>query len=158
MDQFSAHLDRGWDLVQRGDTRGAEASARRALEIDPQSPEAFNLLRAAHYLDGTYEPDCYRSLGCDVEFCEAFPGDDEEVADYRSTLRAREYVQIGQSDALICGAEDAGIALDAGIDAGLRLVPNIESRLPSAPLGVRVRYYRDSNCWTEAITTDVAVE
>jgi tetratricopeptide (TPR) repeat protein len=52
MDQFSAHLDRGWDLVQRGDTRGAEASARRALEIDPQSPEAYNLLGYVAALEG----------------------------------------------------------------------------------------------------------
>lgn len=44
MDQFSAHLDRGWDLVQRGDVRGAETSARKALELDSQSPEAHNLL------------------------------------------------------------------------------------------------------------------
>ena len=52
MDQFSAHLDRGWDLVQRGDTRGADASARRALEIDPQSPEAYNLLGYVAALEG----------------------------------------------------------------------------------------------------------
>ena len=52
MDQFSAHLDRGWDLVQRGDTRGAEVSARRALEIDPQSPEAYNLLGYVAALEG----------------------------------------------------------------------------------------------------------
>jgi tetratricopeptide (TPR) repeat protein len=52
MDQFSAHLDRGWDLVQRGDTRAAEASARRALELDPQSPEVFNLLGYVAALEG----------------------------------------------------------------------------------------------------------
>lgn len=52
MDQFSAHLDRGWELVQRGDTRGADASARRALEIDPQSPEAYNLLGYVAALEG----------------------------------------------------------------------------------------------------------
>jgi tetratricopeptide (TPR) repeat protein len=52
MDQFSAHLDRGWDLVQRGDTRGAEASARRAIELDPQSPEAHNLLGFVAALEG----------------------------------------------------------------------------------------------------------
>lgn len=52
MDQFSAHLDRGWDLVQRGDTRGAQASARRALELDPQSPEVFNLLGYVAALEG----------------------------------------------------------------------------------------------------------
>ena len=55
MDQFSAHLDRGWDLVQRGDPRGAELSARRALEIDSQSPEAYNLLGYVCALKAEYE-------------------------------------------------------------------------------------------------------
>lgn len=55
MDQFSAHLDRGWDLVQRGDPAGAEQSARRALELDNQSPEAFNLLGYVAALRGDYE-------------------------------------------------------------------------------------------------------
>ena len=55
MDQFSAHLDRGWDLVQRGDPLGAEQSARRALELDNQSPEAFNLLGYVAALRGDYE-------------------------------------------------------------------------------------------------------
>ena len=30
MDQLSAHLDRGWDLVHRGDAQGAASSAQRA--------------------------------------------------------------------------------------------------------------------------------
>lgn len=55
MDQFSAHLDRGWDLVQRGDSKGAELSARRALEIDSQSPEAYNLLGYVAALQGEFE-------------------------------------------------------------------------------------------------------
>lgn len=55
MDQFSAHLDRGWDLVQRGDSRGAELSARRALEIDSQSPEAYNLLGYVSALQGDFD-------------------------------------------------------------------------------------------------------
>jgi tetratricopeptide (TPR) repeat protein len=55
MDQFSAHLDRGWDLVQRGDSRGAEVSARRALEIDSQSPEAYNLLGYVCALQGDFD-------------------------------------------------------------------------------------------------------
>jgi tetratricopeptide (TPR) repeat protein len=44
MDQFSATLDRGWDLAQRGDAQGALACARSALEMDPNSPEVHNLL------------------------------------------------------------------------------------------------------------------
>jgi tetratricopeptide (TPR) repeat protein len=55
MDQFSAHLDRGWDLVQRGDSAGAELSARRALEMDNQSPEAYNLLGYVAALQGEFE-------------------------------------------------------------------------------------------------------
>ena len=55
MDQFSAHLDRGWDLVQRGDAHGAEQSARRALELDAQSPEAYNLLGYVAALQGEFD-------------------------------------------------------------------------------------------------------
>jgi tetratricopeptide (TPR) repeat protein len=44
MDQFTAHIDRGWDLVHRGDLRGALVSAEKSVELDAQSPEAHNLL------------------------------------------------------------------------------------------------------------------
>src|SRR5688572_23792439 len=52
MDQLSAHLERGWDLAQRGDVQGAASSARKALELDPDSPEAHNLLGYVAALDG----------------------------------------------------------------------------------------------------------
>ncbi len=52
MDRLSAHLDRGWDLLGQGDTRGARTSARRALEIDRESPEAHNLLGQAAAREG----------------------------------------------------------------------------------------------------------
>jgi tetratricopeptide (TPR) repeat protein len=55
MDQLTAHLDRGWDLAQSGDARGAVESARRAIELAPDSPEAYNLLGYAAALDG--DPD-----------------------------------------------------------------------------------------------------
>lgn len=44
MDQFTAHIDRGWDLVHRGDLHGALVSAEKSVEIDAQAPEAHNLL------------------------------------------------------------------------------------------------------------------
>jgi len=74
MDQFSAHLDRGWDLVQRGDPRGAEVSARRALEIDSQSPEAYNLLGYVAALKGEFEDavESYRqAIALDDTYLEA---------------------------------------------------------------------------------------
>jgi len=52
MDRLNAHLDRGWDLLQKGDTRGARSSARRALELDADSPDAHNLLGHAAERDG----------------------------------------------------------------------------------------------------------
>jgi tetratricopeptide (TPR) repeat protein len=55
VDQFSAHLDRGWDLAQRGDAHGAAACARQALDIDPDSPEGHNLLGYATALGGDAE-------------------------------------------------------------------------------------------------------
>ncbi len=55
MDQLSAHLDRGWDLAQRGDAPGAGVCAKRALELDPQSPEVHNLLGYAAALAGESE-------------------------------------------------------------------------------------------------------
>jgi Flp pilus assembly protein TadD len=74
MDQFSAHLDRGWDLIQRGDAVGAEASARRALELDAESPEAYNLLGFVSALRGEYEEarDHYRqAIALDDTYLEA---------------------------------------------------------------------------------------
>lgn len=74
MDQFSAHLDRGWDLVQKGDSRAAEQSARRALELDSQSPEAHNLLGYVAALQGEYEEalESYRqAIALDDTFLEA---------------------------------------------------------------------------------------
>jgi tetratricopeptide (TPR) repeat protein len=44
MNQFDAHLDRGWDLLSKGDLKGARAAARRALAANKTSPEAHHLL------------------------------------------------------------------------------------------------------------------
>jgi len=52
MDQLSAHLEHAWDLAQRGDARGAEASARQALALSPDTPEVHNLLGFVATLDG----------------------------------------------------------------------------------------------------------
>src|SRR5689334_8081131 len=55
MDQFTAHLDRGWDLVNRGDYPGALLSAQKSLELDPESPEAHNLIGYIHQAEGRSE-------------------------------------------------------------------------------------------------------
>lgn len=73
VNRLSAHLERGWDLVQRGDAAGAQASARRALEVDDQAPEAHNLLGYAAALAGDFEGalECYRrALAIDENYFE----------------------------------------------------------------------------------------
>jgi len=73
-DQLTAHLDRGWDLAQKGDGAGATACAKRAMELDPQSPEVHNLLGFAAALEGEAEEalDHYRqAIALDETYFEA---------------------------------------------------------------------------------------
>lgn len=73
MDQFSAHMDRAWDLVSSGDTRGARSSARHAQEIDPDNPEVHNLLGYISAADGDADDalDHYRqAMALDDEYLE----------------------------------------------------------------------------------------
>lgn len=55
MSQLSAHLDRGWDLVARGDFAGAKRSAEESLELDEASPEAHNLMGYIFHAEGRSE-------------------------------------------------------------------------------------------------------
>jgi tetratricopeptide (TPR) repeat protein len=73
-DQLTAHLDRGWDLAQKGDAPGATMCAKRALEIDPQSPEVHNLMGFAAALEGNPDEalDHYRqAIALDETYFEA---------------------------------------------------------------------------------------
>ncbi|MDD5306925.1 MAG: tetratricopeptide repeat protein [Deltaproteobacteria bacterium] len=62
MDQLSAHLDRSWDLVSKGETTQALVSARRALDLNGDAPEVHNLLGYIYAVDGDYDEAlaCYR--------------------------------------------------------------------------------------------------
>jgi predicted Zn-dependent protease with MMP-like domain/Tfp pilus assembly protein PilF len=46
MDELSAHLDRGWDQLQRGNLDGAANAAAEAAKIDTGSPDVLTLLGA----------------------------------------------------------------------------------------------------------------
>lgn len=74
MDQLSAHVDRAWDLVGKGDLAGARRSAEKSLEIDAEAPEVHNLLGYVSALDG--RPDeaiehYKRAIELDESFVEA---------------------------------------------------------------------------------------
>ncbi len=55
MSQLDAHLDRGWDLVAKGDFQGATLSAEKSLELDDGSPEAHHLLGYIYQAEGRAE-------------------------------------------------------------------------------------------------------
>ena len=55
MDELTAHLDRGWDLLRKNDFRGAEISAQKALDIEADSAEALTLLGAVAAGEGDEE-------------------------------------------------------------------------------------------------------
>lgn len=74
MSQLSAHLDRGWDLVSRGNLAGAMLSAEKSLEIDDESPEAHNLVGYILQAEGRAEEalDHYRlALELDESYVDA---------------------------------------------------------------------------------------
>jgi tetratricopeptide (TPR) repeat protein len=99
MDQFSAHLDRGWDLIHRGDLTGAQRSAEKSLEVDSESPEAHNLLGYVSAALGNHEGalDHYRqAIALDDSFVEAM---------------------LNAAEVLIHPAHDFGAAIDLIDDA-----------------------------------------
>lgn len=74
MDQLTAHLDRGWELVSRGDFHGARLSAQKGLEMEAQSPEAFHLLAYVHASEGNVHEaleNYVNAIACDETFIEA---------------------------------------------------------------------------------------
>ena len=74
MDQLTAHLDRGWDLVARGDLPGAIVSAQKSLELDADSPEAHNLLGYIHAAQGNADEALehyQKAIDLDESFVEA---------------------------------------------------------------------------------------
>ena len=54
MDRFGAHLDRAWELIAKGDARGAWVSASLADQIDSESAEVQNLYGYIAALEGDF--------------------------------------------------------------------------------------------------------
>ena len=75
MDAATAHLDRGWDLLHRGDLAAARMSANRVLKLNPESPDAYTLLGAIAATDGEPEEalELFRqAMDLDPEHLDAF--------------------------------------------------------------------------------------
>lgn len=91
MDQISAHLDRGWSLIEQKSFRKAAFSARQVLELDAENPDAYTLIGLAalgeHDMDDALEAfDRARELDPDflapiVYSAEALGADPERVSE-----------------------------------------------------------------------------
>lgn len=99
MDQLTAHLDRGWDLVSRGDLAGALLSAEKSIELNEESPEAHNLLGYVYQAQG--RPD-----DAIEEYKQALELDEGYVD---AMLNAAEVLlhPIGDADAALAYADEA---------------------------------------------------
>ena len=131
-EQLTAHIDRGWELMGRGDFASAMASARKCLELDPDAAEAHYLLGHAHAQLGNPEEalECYeQALELDETFYEAMVGAAEvlvhSLGNHREALRylddALDYAENPDetTDALLLRADAQLIAGDpAGAASG----------------------------------------
>ena len=91
-DQLSAHLDRGWDLLNRKDLESAVRSAQRAIELAPEDPEGY-------YLLGSIEARAGRADDALRHFKEAYDLDDGYVDAFLAAAEIR--LGLGQADACI---------------------------------------------------------
>lgn len=140
MDQLSAHLDRGWDLVHQGDLQGARRSADQCVALDAQSPEAHNLLGYVRAALGEAEEalDAYRqALALDDTFVEAMLNAAEvmihPIHDFEGArgmvLEALEFAE-NDDDA----ADGLLVSFDAHIHEGdTEGAARVAARLPTGP-------------------------
>ena len=140
MDQFSAHIDRGWELVQNGDTRGAATSAHEALQLDPQSPEAHHLLGYVAALEN--EPydaiEYYRqAIALDDTYLEAMLNAAEvyihPLAQYENAIdMCEQALSLAESDEEVI--DTLLIMFDATLNKGdVATAKSIALRFPSGP-------------------------
>jgi len=106
MTSFSSHLDRGWELLAQQDVPGAEAEARCALEADPASAEAYNLLGYCAAVNGQAEAavQAYRqAIALDAAYLEALLNAAEvclhPLQDYAAAVRfCDQALEVAESD------------------------------------------------------------
>lgn len=140
MDQLSAHLDRAWDLVGKGDLTGARRSAEKSLELEADAPEVHNLLGYVSALEGGAEEaiEHYkRAIELDESFVEAMLNAAEV---YLHPLHAWDEAIACVEDALEWIVEDEEMAdallleFDAYLGKGDRdAAARIVARLPKGP-------------------------
>jgi len=140
MDQLSAHLDRGWDLIERGDLAGAVLSAEQGVELDPQSPEAHNLLGYVRATEGQAREaleQYQQALALDENFVEAMLNAAEVLIhplhDFEGAVRmAEDVLDLAQSSDEV--ADALLLQFDARMHEGDETAArNVVKRMPKGP-------------------------
>ncbi len=140
MGELAAHLDRGWDLVSRGDFAGALLSAEKTVEIDAQSPEAHNLLGFVLAAEGRAEEavEHYRqAVELDETFVEAMLNAAEVLIhplhDYEAALGfIEDALDLSEGDDEV--ADAMLLKFDAHLHAGDReAAKRVVAALPGGP-------------------------
>ena len=80
-DPGSAHLERGWELVDRGDLAGALRAAERSLELEGDNPEAHNLIGYVRMLEGQARIDIAQGRN-GLSFADLLPLHDKQLFDH----------------------------------------------------------------------------
>ncbi|HEY3354805.1 MAG TPA: metallopeptidase family protein [Polyangia bacterium] len=147
MDELTAHLDRAWDLLDRGELRGAERSARQALLNEPGSAEAYTILGIVALNDGLVEKALERfehAIELDPEYVEPYlhaaethlyQGDNDKEA-LRLTEEALDHAEEEEEylDALLLKAEILLSRQDEVSDAAARkTLAELPDALPDDP-------------------------
>lgn len=166
MDELSAHLDRGWELLNRGSLPAAEKSAREALVLEPESPEAQVLLGQIELQRGFPEKAMRRfrkAIELDPDYAEAYLSASEvallELEDPAQALELAEEVvsraddQAEYLDALLLKVE-ALLAMDED-DADARAREALRE-LPEHPLEDPLLGLRAGNAWLDLEEPDRA--
>lgn len=139
MDELTAHLDRGWDLLGRGDLLAARVSADHVLDLDADSPEGHTLLGAVLAAEGEAEEalELFRhALDVDPEYVDAMIyAADVALHPLRQYALALQYLD--EADALATEEDRLDLGLlraEAQIGLGdLEQARRVVERLPGPP-------------------------
>ncbi len=149
MDRFEAHLDRAWELLDRGDVTGATVAADSAAEVAPKAPELLTLQGAIAAAAGDTDEalELYRAaMDEDPDYASPllqtaelhlYSLDDPQQA-LELALRARDLAEVSdeRADSVLLAAE-AQLSLE-DFDAARTTVGELrEATFDEAPLHCR---------------------
>jgi tetratricopeptide (TPR) repeat protein len=166
MDEHAAHLDRGWELLGKGNLPAAEKSAREALVLEPESPDAQVLLGQIELQRGRPERAMSRfrkAIELDPDYAEPYLSaaevalleldDPEQALELAEEVVSRADDQSEYLDALLLKVE-ALLAMDEDETDGR--AREALGELPEGPLEDPLLALRAAHAWLDLERYDQA--